>query len=347
MINKINLKNVRRFDNLTLNIDSNIVILQGNNAIGKTTVLEAISLASITKSHRTNNLKEIIKENQMYSDIKVSYKNKDFRIVLSNVGKMVSINNVEQQKISEYIGEFPTIFFSPSDLDIITSSPTLRRQFLNQEISQISHLYLKNLNQYNKLLQERNILLKSLDVNSDTKLLDVLTSQLIEVGKKIIIERDNFVKRINEVINKIHKKMNSNEFIEIVYQPSVSIDKIDEVFQTKKLSDIISHQTNYGPQRDELIFLLNDKNASKYASQGQIRNIILSTKLALCEIIYNHTNKYPVLLLDDVLSELDITRQNSLLSMLKEFKNIQTFISTVDISSLNKEILNKYQIIRL
>ena len=347
MINKISLKNVRRFDSLTLNIDSNIVILQGNNAIGKTTILEAISLASITKSHRTNNLKEIIKENQMYSDIRVSYKNKDFRIVLSNVGKMVSINNVEQQKISEYIGEFPTIFFSPSDLDIITSSPTLRRQFLNQEISQISHLYLKNLNQYNKLLQERNILLKSLDVNSDTKLLDVITSQLIEVGKKIIIERESFVKRINEVINKIHNKMNSNEVIEIVYQPSVTIDKIDEVFQSKKLSDIISHQTNYGPQRDELIFLLNDKNASKYASQGQIRNIILSTKLALCEIIYNHTNKYPVLLLDDVLSELDITRQNSLLSMLKEFKNIQTFISTVDISSLNKEILNKYQIIRL
>ena len=347
MINKINLKNVRRFDSLTLNIDSNIVILQGNNAIGKTTVLEAISLASITKSHRTNNLKEIIKENQMYSDIRVSYKNKDFRIVLSNVGKMVSINNVEQQKISEYIGEFPTIFFSPSDLDIITSSPTLRRQFLNQEISQISHLYLKNLNQYNKLLQERNILLKSLDVNSDTKLLDVITSQLIEVGKKIIIEREAFVKRINEVINKIHNKMNSNEVIEIVYQPSVTVDKINEVFQAKKLSDIMSHQTNYGPQRDELIFLLNEKNASKYASQGQIRNIILSTKLALCEIIYNHTNKYPVLLLDDVLSELDVTRQNSLLSMLNEFKNIQTFISTVDISSLNKEILNKYQIIRL
>ena len=113
------------------------------------------------------------------------------------------------------------------------------------------------------------------------------------------------------------------------------------------MTDIISHQTNYGPQRDELVFLINSKNAAKYASQGQIRNIILSTKLALCEIIYQHSKKYPVLLLDDVLSELDITRQNSLLSLLKEYKNIQTFISTVDISSLNKEILNKYQIIRL
>ena len=347
MISRIKLKNVRRFDNLTLNVDSNIVILHGNNATGKTTVLEAISLASITKSHRTNNLKEIIKENQMYSDIRISYKNKDFRIVLSSVGKMVSINNIEQPKISEYIGEFPTIFFSPSDLDIITSSPTLRRQFLNQEISQISHLYLKNLNQYNKLLQERNILLKSLEVNSDTKLLDVLTSQLIEDGKKIIVERENFVRQLNQVINKIHQKMNSNEVIEILYQPSVAIDKIDEVFESKKISDIMSHQTNYGPQRDELVFLLNGKNAAKYASQGQIRNIILSTKLALCEIIYNHTNKYPVLLLDDVLSELDITRQNSLLNMLKELTNIQTFISTVDISSLNKEILNKYQIIKL
>ena len=162
MIKQIKLKNVRKFDNLSLNINSNIVILEGKNATGKTTVLEAISLASITKSHRTNNLKEIIKENELYSDIKINYNQKDYRIVLSNAGKMVSINNIEQSKISEYIGDFPTVFFSPNDLEIITSSPTLRRQFLNQEISQISQTYLKNLNIYNKLLQERNILLKNM-----------------------------------------------------------------------------------------------------------------------------------------------------------------------------------------
>lgn len=347
MIKKISLKNVRRFDKLNLDINSNIVILSGVNAIGKTTVLESICLASITKSHRTNNLKEIIKENSLYSDIEILYENKKYRIVLSNQGKMVAINGIEQSKLSEYIGEFPTIFFSPTDLEIITSSPTLRRRFLNQEISQISQTYLKNLNTYNKLLQERNILLKELEINSDKTLLDVLTSQLIEVGKKIIIDREKFINEINDEINNIHSKINSNEFIKIVYQPSVTVDKIEEIFEAKKILDIQSNQTNYGIQRDEIIFLINDKNASKFASQGQIRNAILSTKLTLCKIIYKHKKKYPILLLDDVLSELDINRQNSLLNLLKTFTNIQTFISTVDTSSLNKEILNKYQIINL
>ena len=347
MIKQIKIKNVRRFDELNLNIDSNNVILQGKNATGKTTVLESISLTSITKSHRTNNLKEIIKEEKMYSDIKISYNSDLYRIVISNAGKMVSINNIEQQKLSEYIGLFPTIFFAPSDLEIITSSPTLRRQFLNQEISQLSRNYLVNLNLYNKLLQERNILLKNMDIDSDTKLLDVITSQLIEVGKKIIVDRTKFIDEINQEINNIHSKINSNEFIKIIYQPSVTLEKIEEIFESKKMTDIISHQTNYGVQRDEILFLINDKNASKYASQGQIRNIILSTKLTLCKIIYKYKKKYPILLLDDVLSELDINRQNSLLNLLKEFKNIQTFITTVDISSLNQEILTNYQIIKL
>ena len=347
MIKKINLKNVRKFDKLTLDINSNIVILSGANASGKTTVLESICLASITKSHRTNTLKEVIKENALYSDIEILYENKKYRIVLSNAGKMVAINGIEQSKLSEYIGEFPTIFFSPNDLEIITSSPTIRRQFLNQEISQISQTYLKNLNTYNKLLQERNILLKELEIDSDKTLLDILTSQLIEVGKKIIVERERFINEINEQINNIHSQINSNEFIKIVYQPSVNVDKIEEVFEAKKLVDIQSNQTNYGIQRDEIIFLINDKNVSKFASQGQIRNVILSTKLTLCKIINKYKKKYPILLLDDVLSELDLNRQNSLLNLLKSFTNIQTFISTVDTSSLNKEILNKYQIINL
>ena len=347
MIKNISLKNVRKFDRINLQIDSNNVILQGKNAVGKTTILESISLVSITKSHRTNNLKEVIKESEMYSDIRVNYYGNEYRIVISNQGKMVSINNLEQSKLSEYVGLFPTIFFSPNDLEIITSSPTLRRQFLNQEISQISRNYLKNLNIYNKLLQERNILLKNMDVNSDTKLLDVLTVELIEIGKKIIIDRMNFIEEINQEINNINSKINSNEFIKIIYQPSTPLEKIEEIFETKKTTDILSHQTNYGIQRDEIVFLLNDKNVSKFASQGQIRNVILSTKLTLCKIIYKYKKKYPVLLLDDVLSELDINRQNSLLNLLNEFENIQTFISTVDTSGIDKENLKKYQIINL
>lgn len=347
MIKEINLKNFRKFAKIKLDINSNIVILVGQNACGKTSILESISLASITKSHRTNNLKEIIKENTLFSDVNIKYEDKTYRIVLSNGGKMVQINNIEQSKLSEYIGKFPTIFFSPSDLEIINSSPLLRRQFINQEISQISPKYIMSLNTYNHLLQQRNILLKEMNETSDTKILDVLTSQLIEEGKKIIEQRMKFIDEINNEINNIHSKINSNEFIKIIYQPSTPLDKIEEIFESKKMSDILSHQTNYGIQRDEIIFLINDKNVSKFASQGQIRNVILSTKLTLCKIIYKYKRKYPILLLDDVLSELDITRQNNLLNLLKKFKNIQTFITTVDISSLNKKILEEYQIIKL
>ena len=345
MITNINLRNFRKFENISLKINSSKVILKGQNAIGKTSVLESIYLASITKSHRTNNLKEIIKEDNQFADIKINYLNDLYRIVLSKEGKMVSINNTEQSKISEYIGKFPCIFFSPNDLDIITGSPTKRRQFLNQEISQISLSYIRNLNLYNKLLQERNSCLKELDIDSDTKILDVITSQLIDVCKKIFIERTNFINKINSKINLIHNKINSNEKLELIYQPSVNLENIEEIFKSKKNTDIISKQTNYGIHRDELVFNINEKNAMRFASQGQIRNIILTVKLTLCEVIYEYKNKYPILLLDDVLSELDINRQNNLLNLLDSFG--QTFISTVDTSSLNKEILKKYQIITL
>jgi DNA replication and repair protein RecF len=345
MITNIQLKNIRKFDKLNLNINSSKVLLFGSNAVGKTSVLESISLASITKSHRTNNLKEIIKENEPFSDIKITYENNLYRVVLSNDGKRVSINNNEKKRLSEYIGLLPTIFFSPSDLDIVTSSPTIRRQFVNQEISQLSTTYISNLNTYNKLLQERNLCLKEMNLESDKKMLDVITMQLVEYVKKIMDEREKFVNEINSIINEVHSKINSNEFIKIVYQPSISIKELYEFYQSKYQLDISSHQTNYGIHRDDFVFLINEKNAMKYASQGQIRNVILSTKLSLCKIIYQYKNKYPILLLDDVLSELDVTRQNNLLNIIEEFG--QTFISTADTSSLNNEILKKYQLIKL
>ena len=253
--------------------------------------------------------------------------------------------DLEIKKISEYIGSFPTVFFSPSDLDIITSSPTIRRQFLNQEISQLSNSYLSNLNVYNKLLQERNLCLKEMNDLSDTKMLDVITLQMVEYAEKIILEREKFLDEINTYINEIHSKINSKEFIKIIYQPSITIKNLYEFYKSKYQLDITSKQTNYGIHRDEIVFMINDKNAMKYGSQGQIRNVILSTKLSLCKLIKKYKNKYPVLLLDDVLSELDINRQNNLLNLINEFG--QTFISTADTSSLNNEILKKYQLINL
>ena len=345
MIKKINLKNVRCFTNSIFNINSKNIILTGNNAIGKTTILESIYLASLTKSHRTNNLKEIIKDEQEFADIKIFDEKNEYRIILSEKGKMVLLNKNEIKKISEYIGKFPTILFSPYDLDIVTGSPTLRRQFLNQEISQINPKYLQQVNLYNKLLHERNSCLKELNENSDLTYLKVITKELINAAKPIILARNNFIEEVNKVINVFQKKLNLNEKIEIIYKPSVLINDLEKIYQEKMLSDIFNNVTQCGPHRDDLIFLLNEKNLNRFGSQGQIRSVVLSLKLSLCELIKNHQGVYPILLLDDVLSELDSNRQNNLLNIITNLG--QTFITTADTSALIKQNLEQYQIIKL
>lgn len=336
---------MRCFTNSIFDINSKNIILTGNNAIGKTTILESIYLASLTKSHRTNNLKEIIKDEQEFADIKIFDEKNEYRIILSEKGKMVLLNKNEIKKISEYIGKFPTILFSPYDLDIVTGSPILRRQFLNQEISQINPKYLQQVNLYNKLLHERNSCLKELNENSDLTYLKVITKELINAAKPIILARNNFIEEVNKVINGFQKKLNLNEKIEIIYKPSVQINDLEKIYQEKMLSDIFNNVTQYGPHRDELFFLLNEKNLNRFGSQGQIRSVVLSLKLTLCELIKNYQGIYPVLLLDDVLSELDSNRQNNLLNIITNLG--QTFITTADTSALLKQNLDQYQIIKL
>lgn len=336
---------MRCFTNSIFDINSKNIILTGNNAIGKTTILESIYLASLTKSHRTNNLKEIIKDEQEFADIKIFDEKNEYRIILSEKGKMVLLNKNEIKKISEYIGKFPTILFSPYDLDIVTGSPILRRQFLNQEISQINPKYLQQVNLYNKLLHERNSCLKELNENSDLTYLKVITKELINAAKPIILARNNFIEEVNKVINGFQKKLNLNEKIEIIYKPSVLINDLEKIYQEKMLSDIFNNVTQYGPHRDELFFLLNEKNLNRFGSQGQIRSVVLSLKLTLCELIKNYQGIYPVLLLDDVLSELDSNRQNNLLNIITNLG--QTFITTADTSALLKQNLDQYQIIKL
>ena len=345
MINKINLKNIRCFKSVVFDIYKDNVIITGPNAIGKTSILEAIYLVSLTKSHRTNNLKDIIKENELFGEIKINTSEEEYRIVISEQAKMITVNKNEISKLSEYIGQFPTILFSPYDLDIVTGSPVLRRQFLNQEISQINSNYIKELNLFNKLLHERNACLKELNENSDLRYLKLITKELIKAIKPLIFARSAFIDEINKVINTYQEKLNSNEKIKLIYKPSTTIENLENAFEQKIYSDINANQTQLGPQRDEILFYLNDKNLNKYGSQGQIRSVVLALKLSLCEIIKKHHNKYPILLLDDVLSELDSNRQNNLLKIVLNMG--QTFITTADISAINKNNLNDYQIIHL
>lgn len=344
MIEKINLKNIRRFSELNLTIDNKNVLLIGPNAKGKTTILEAIMLASIVKSHRTNNLKEVIKTGTNFGEVKID-STKKYRLVLTEEGKKVFINNTPYPRLSEYIGNLYTVFFSPSDLSIVTSSPIVRRNFLNQEISQIKPSYLKCLNEYNKLLLERNNYLKLDFKQQNQAIFDVLTQEVIDVGLKLIKAREAFILEINKDLNRYYQLLANDETLEIKYLPSVNSNDYAKTMFEKMKFDLLKQTTSFGPHRDDFCFILNNTDAHKYASQGQIRSIVLALKLTICKIIKEYKKEDPILLLDDVLSELDSSRQKKLLHLINDLG--QTFISSTDTIGIEASVLKTYQIIEL
>ncbi len=343
MITEINLKKIRKYDNTKFEINNNLVIIVGNNACGKTTILESIYLISKAKSHRTNDVRTIIKDNEEFGLINIKSDNKNYKLVLSKNGKKALINNIEINKISEFIGNIKAIMFSPNDLNLIYGSKSERRQFIDIEESIIDKNYIFLIRDYKKILKERNELLKIYD-ESKKILLNVLTNQLIEISKKIINYRFKFINELNEYLVKIHKNL-YNEDICIKYLPNVSLNNIDEIFEKKLQQDILTKVTNYGIHRDDFGFYIDNKIANNFASQGQVRSIVLSTKLALFYMLKNKFGNKIVLLLDDVFSELDNNRQNNLVRFL--LNENQTFISTTNIDLVPDVLKQKSQIIYL
>lgn len=343
MIKEISLKNFRKFTNSKFQITSKNVIISGLNATGKTTILEALLFTSITKSHRTKNRRELIQKDKDYAEVKVLDDNDIFRLILTKDAKAILKNKIEVKKMSDYIGDFPIIFFSPYEMQLITGSPINRRNFLNREIGQFNKNYIKLVNSYNDVLNERNVALKQEKVNREY--LSVLTDQLVDMAKKIIESRQNFIKCINLMINNVHHKLNNDEKISITYKPSLALNELKEGFANHLEQDIRAGQTELGPQRDDLVFNLNGEDISKFGSQGQIRSMILSIKITLCYLFNQRKNKFPLLLLDDVLSELDEERINNLLNVISDLG--QVIITTVNIEKINQDILKKYQIINL
>ena len=335
MIKKIELKNIRLFENISFNFDKNIVIFIGLNATGKTTILESIYFTCLLKSPRTNNDMELIKFKTNLGIIKLNT-NKSYKIVLNNEKKLF-INDIEVKKFKDYVGMNNVVMFSPNDLDLVYSSPSVRRKFLDINISQISKQYLNNLNEYKKVLKLRNDILKS--ENIDKVLLDVTTNNLIKIAKEIIKFRYEFIKELNDNLVSI-----GDEKIVIEYSPSTTIKTIEEDYKKSLDLDIFNKMTNKGPHRDDIRFLIDNK-LSDYASQGQVRTIVLSIKLTLIKIIKKYKNNNPIILLDDVLSELDEVRKNKLFSLLDESYNI--FISTTELNDIDKKLLEKAQIIKL
>ena len=348
IIEKLELNNFRNYDSLKLDLDDRTNILYGNNAQGKTNILESIYLCSTTKSHRSSKEAELIKFDCDEGHIKlfITKNQKEYRIDIhlrKNKSKGIAVNGIPIKKASELFGIFNVIFFSPEDLNIIKNGPSERRRFIDIELCQLDKIYVYNLMNYNKVLSQRNQLLKDIYFRPDLKeTLDIWDYQLAEYGINIIKKRDRFIEQINEIIQPIHSELtDGKEKIKIVYSKNCDEENLyDQIIENRE-KDIKYKSTSAGPHRDDIIFYDGDINIRTFGSQGQKRTMALSLKLAEIELVRSIINDTPVLLLDDVLSELDSERQNHLL---KSLKNIQTIITC---TGLDEFVENRFKINRI
>ncbi len=330
-IQSLELKNYRNYDRLIIEFSSGTNILYGDNAQGKTNILEAVYLGATTKSHRGSKDKEIIRFGENESHIRIHLMKQDIGHQIDmhlkkSRTKGAAIDRIPIKRSSDLLGFVPVIFFSPEDLSIIKNGPSERRKFLDIELSQLEKMYLHQLSSYNRVMAQRNNLLKQLAYQRE--LLDTLDSwdlQLVKYGSEVIRYRQKFIEDLNEIIREIHKNLTGKkEKIVLKYDYSVNYDEFLTVLQRKREIDLKYASTGAGPHRDDIEFLVNGIDIRKFGSQGQQRTAALSLKLAQIELVKRQTGETPILLLDDVLSELDSSRKNYLLDSIKD---IQTLIT--------------------
>ena len=345
IIKSLELSNFRNYDSLEIYFDKGTNILYGDNAQGKTNILEAIYISSTTKSHKGSKDKDIVKFGQEESHIRSILKKEgiDVRIDMhlrKNKSKGIAIDGQKIKKAAELLGILNVVFFSPEDLSIIKNGPAERRRFVDMELCQLDSFYLYNLNHYNKIVNQRNKLLKDMYFRPELReTLSIWDSQLVSYGSKIIERRELFIKQLNEIIGEIHKKLSGNrENIKIKYDPDTLIEEYKNKLIVNQDKDIKLKQTTAGPHRDDFSFMSEDVDIRKFGSQGQQRTAALSLKLSEIELVKKMTNDNPVLLLDDVLSELDSNRQNYLLNSIGD---IQTIITC---TGLDEFINNRFEI---
>lgn len=308
MIKRIYIKQFRNHQVLDLTFDKPFVYLFGLNGSGKTGVLEAILFCATTKSHRTNEEKELIMRNEPFGQVKLWTENDRYEIVISKTGKRASINGVEKRKLSDFIGHLNVVIFAPEDLSLIQGSPLERRQFIDLEWMQLHKPYLRALNTYKQVLKQRNSLLKKIGVEDDLTFLNILGEQLYEVGCQIIVERRQFIHELNNYLKEVYSRFSPHD-VELIYEPDVDEKAFHQHLNKNQKQDILYQTTLAGPHRDDLIVRFNHFEAKTYASQGEQRLIVIALKLALLKLIEQKTNRKATLLLDDVLSELDPEKQ--------------------------------------
>lgn len=350
-IKNIMLVNYRNYENLQIKLNENVNVFIGDNAQGKTNVLESVYYGAFAKSHRTSKDKELINWNKdkAYISLLVGKERLDKRIdinILKDGKKAIKVNGVKVNKIGELFGIFNVVMFSPEDLKVIKEAPNLRRRLLDMELSQINKKYYFNLVQYHKILNERNMLLKNNRFSEE--MLEIYDYQLIEHADYIISKRLEYIDKVNFYGKQIHKEITTEkENIEFKYSCNVNLENYKANY-LKKLQDNIKRDrekgiTSVGPHRDDFNVFINDIDVKTFGSQGQQRTAILTMKFSSLKIIKEITGEYPVLLLDDVLSELDLNRKKYILSTIHGIQTIITCTGIKDIKDYidgNSKIFN-------
>ena len=351
----IELQNYRNYEQTALTFSSSINVLIGENAQGKTNLIESIYFLAMSRSHRTSRDRELIRWDSDFAKVKGLLKKKShsvpLEIILSKRGKQAKLNHLEQKKLSDYIGQLNVILFAPEDLTLVKGSPSVRRKFVDMELGQMNKIYLYHLTQFQQILKQRNQFLKQARFKKDYDkiYLDVLTEQLATEAAEVLHSRFKFVNQLSDLANAVQKDIsNEKESLSIRYKSSSSADEtmtVEEIFnhlmedyENSLSQEIDQGTTTVGPHRDDLFFYVNDRNVQTYGSQGQQRTTALSLKLAEIELMREMTGEYPILLLDDVLSELDDSRQTHLLSSIQN--KVQTFITTTSLDGVQMDLLN-------
>lgn len=352
-IKRLQMLNYRNYDTLDINLVPNVNVFMGDNAQGKTNILEGIYYCAFARSNRTSKDRELInwKAENAFVSVTVDKERLDKRIdisILKDGKKAIRINKIKIKKIGELFGSFNVVMFSPEDLKIIKDSPGVRRKFIDMELCQLNPKYYYNLVQYNKVLNERNTILKSKALDKD--ILDVYDMQLAEFGYYIIMERINYIEKLNKYSDKIHSDITSGkEKIEFKYISSIkNLDEIKEslyyLLVKNRDRDKDRGITSIGPHRDDFMVFINDIDTKSYGSQGQQRTAVLTIKFSSLKIIKELTGEYPVLLLDDVLSELDFNRKKYILSTIGD---IQTIITCTGIEDLYEYLDDKSRVFKV
>lgn len=348
IIKSIELADYRNYESLNLQFDKKTNILYGDNAQGKTNILEAIYVAATTKSHKGSKDKEIINFDKEEAHIRtyIEKENLETRVDMhlrKSKSKGIAVDGKKLKKAADLLGLCNVVFFSPEDLGIIKNGPAERRRFIDMELCQLDSIYLYNLNNYNKIVNQRNKLLKDMYMNPDLKeTLNIWDMQLVSYGSKIIDRRRVFVDQLNEIIYDIHKKLSGDkEELRIVYEPNVEVEDFEKSMRDRQDRDIRAKMTTVGPHRDDFSIMVGQVDIRRFGSQGQQRTAALSLKLSEIELVKKITKDSPVLLLDDVLSELDSSRQNYLLNSIGD---IQTIITC---TGLEEFVNNRFEINRV